>query len=872
MEKLGLNKIRELFQDFYESKGHYRRGSFPLIPQNDKSLLIINSGMAPLKPYFAGLEEPPSRRMTTVQKCIRTADIENVGITSRHGTFFEMLGSFSFGDYFKKESITWGWEFLTEVLHMDEDKLWVTVYQDDDEAYNIWKDDIGFSEERIVRLGKDDNFWEIGAGPCGPCSEIYFDRGEEHGCGRPDCKPGCECDRYVEFWNHVFTQFNNDGNGNYTELAQKNIDTGMGLERLACIMQDVESIFDVDTIRQVLDEVVKTTGCKYYDGEKESDVSLRIITDHIRSATFMISDKIMPGNEGRGYVLRRLIRRAVRHGRKLGAGSGFLSGLVDPVVDVSAGAYPELEEQRVFIKKIVAAEENQFDQTLDQGMDRIGEYIKEMKANSSDTLAGEKAFLLHDTYGFPIDITEEILADEGYKVDREGFEKAMAEQKQRGKSDAAKRDFAWKDSQISHLFEGRSWFTGYEKSHEEATIEALVRDEKQTDKIEEGQEGLLILDKTPFYAESGGQAADRGIIENDDFTAEVLDVQKVQNMFVHTIKVKNGVCSEGSAVNCAVDEIVRNNSRRNHTATHLLHKALREVLGDHVAQAGSLVDSTQLRFDFSHYEAMSDDQLKEAERIVNEKIYQFLPVDTREMSKAEADAEGATALFTEKYGDRVRVVSIGDFSKELCGGMHVANTGQIGAFKIISESGIASGIRRIEAITGKGILDRLNSMEAIISDAGKLLKVSRDGIPDRISKMISENKEAKKELEAFRKESMGSEADKLIEEAKDVNGVSFIAHKFEDISIDGLRTISDDIKAGHKNVAMLFAAENGGKVTLLMSLTDDLVEKGYHAGKMIKEVARAAGGGGGGKADMAQAGARDAARLPEAFKAAENLL
>jgi len=872
MEKLGLNKLRELFQNFYESKGHYKRGSFPLVPENDKSLLIINSGMAPLKPYFAGLEKPPAKRMTTCQKCIRTADIENVGITSRHGTFFEMLGSFSFGDYFKKESISWGWEFITEVLHMPTDQIWVSVYEEDDEAYDIWKNHIGFTEERIVRLGKDDNFWEIGAGPCGPCSEIYYDRGEEFGCDCTDCKPGCECDRFVEFWNHVFTQYNNDGNGNYSDLAQKNIDTGMGLERLACIMQGVDSIFDVDTIATVLMAVERVSGIEYKKGKGPNDISIRIITDHIRSATFMISDQIMPGNEGRGYVLRRLIRRAARHGRKLGIKKPFLAGLVNAVVDTSAGAYTELEEQRIFIGKIVAAEEEQFVQTLDQGMEIIGEYIEAMKKNNNDTLSGDKAFKLHDTYGFPIDITEEILSDEGFKIDRKGFEDAMAEQKNMGKNDAAKTDFAWEDSAIKYIFEGETIFTGYEKIVDTCKIQALFWDKKPLEKIKNGEVGQIILDKTPFYAESGGQAADYGMMYNDDFAAEILDVQKLQKVFVHKVKIRKGECLQGKEVKCIVDEIQRNNSSRNHTATHLLHKALKEVLGNHVAQAGSSVDYLNLRFDFNHYEGMSDQQLKEVEKIVNDKIYHFLPVSVKEMSKKEAVADGAVGLFSDKYGDIVRVVSISEYSKELCGGLHVDNTGQIGAFKIISESGIASGVRRIEAITGMGIVNKLNESDLLISSICSKLKAKPNQMLDKIDDLSKENKDQKLELDEFKKKSMGTISTKMMEEAQEINGIKLITRIFTGSNIADLRKISDEIKDKYKNVAMVFANHNGDKVTFLVSLTDDVVESGHHAGKMIKEIVAVAGGGGGGKADMAQAGAKDSSKIKEAFKVAEKLL
>ena len=873
MKKLGLNEIREKFLDFYSSKEHFRRGSFPLIPQNDKSLLIINPGMAPLKPYFAGLETPPAPRMVTCQKCIRTADIENVGITSRHGTFFEMLGSFSFGDYFKEESITWGWEFLTEVMNMPEDKLWVTVYQDDDEAYNIWKNKIGFPEEKIVRLGKEDNFWEIGTGPCGPCSEIYFDRGEKYGCDNPDCKPGCDCDRYIEFWNHVFTQFSKQEDGTYEDLAHPNIDTGMGLERIACIMQGVDSIFDVDTIRFVLDEVCKVAGVKYHDGEKPEDVSIRIITDHIRSATFMIGDTIMPSNEGRGYVLRRLIRRAVRHGKKLGIKGAFLSELVDKVVETSGGAYPELVDQKILIKKIIAQEEERFSKTLSQGLNIIDEYIEAMEKEGTDVLSGKRAFKLHDTYGFPFEITEEIIQEKGYKVDREDFDNFMAEQKNKGKIDAAKSDEAWKESEIDYLFNNNTTvFTGYENTEDTGVIKAMFKDQEELRIIEKGQTAMVILDKTPFYAKGGGQASDIGTIKGDGFEAKVLDVTKIKDVYAHKVKVVEGAITADETCHLKIDEIHRNNSARNHTCTHLLHQALRSVLGEHVHQAGSNVDDNVLRFDFSHYEGLSAEQLAEVQKIVNEKICEFLPVTCKQMAIKDAEESGAIGLFEDKYGDTVRVVSIGDYSKELCGGIHVANSGQIGAFKIVSESGIAAGVRRIEAVTGMALLNSLVSKEVVIAEAAATLKTKPELLNEKVSSMVAENKEMKKELDSLKQQSLNEESKLLINEAKEINGVRLITKAFKDVSINDLRGISDELKANNDNLALVFSTENGPKVTLLVSLTKDVVAKGYHAGNMIKEIAKAAGGGGGGKPDMAQAGAKDPAKIPEAFKVAESLL
>lgn len=872
MEKLGLNKIRELFLSFYESKGHYRRQSFPLIPEKDKSLLLINSGMAPLKPYFSGLETPPSKRMTTCQKCIRTGDIENVGHTSRHGTFFEMLGSFSFGDYFKEQSLTWGWEFITQVLKMPTDKLWATVYENDDQAYDIWKNIIGMPEERIVRLGKDDNFWEIGTGPCGPCSEIYFDRGEKYGCGDPDCKPGCDCDRYVEFWNHVFTQFSKDDEGNYTDLAHPNIDTGMGIERLACIMQGVDSIFDVDTIQYILKEVVRVSGVEYKDGEAETDVSIRIITDHLRSMTFMIGDGITPGNEGREYVLRRLIRRAARHGRILGIDGPFLSKLCGKVIDVSAGAYPELEKRRVMIQKVVTAEEDRFAATIDQGMKIINGYIDELKKGGNKVLDGRKAFKLHDTYGFPIDLTREILEESGYAVDTEGFESAMAEQKDRSHVEQDMEGAGWDEASIDFMTDEETVFTGYDTLVDHSIIKSILCDNKPVSSVKEGDSCVVVLDRTPFYAESGGQASDTGYIYNDNCKVEITDVKKMNKVFTHKATILSGELRTGDTVEAMPLAVARNRTSANHTATHMLQKALQEVLGDHVKQSGSSVTKDGLRFDFNHFQAMTADEIKRVEDTVNNKISHFIDVTTDVMSAEEAFETGAMALFGEKYGDTVRVVSIGDYSKELCGGTHVRNSGQIGAFKILSESGVASGVRRIEAVTGLGILEKYNEDEAIINDTAAAVKSKRDMLAEKSAALMDEVKALKKEIEELKKAEMNKGLGNLIDEAREINGRRLITKQFDDYNINDLRALSDTIKAENKNVAMVFAAVSGGKVTFLVSLTDDLVQDGLHAGKMIKEIAAAAGGGGGGKADMAQAGAKDPGRVQDAFDKAAELL
>ena len=872
MEKIGLNELREMFLSFYQSKEHYRRQSFSLVPHNDKSLLLINSGMAPLKPYFTGMQTPPSKRMTTCQKCIRTGDIENVGHTSRHGTFFEMLGSFSFGDYFKHESLNWGWEFITEVLKMPVDRLWATVYEEDEQAYNIWKDEIGMPEERIVRLGKDDNFWQHGLGPCGPCSEIYFDRGDKYGCDNPDCKPGCDCDRYVEFWNHVFTQFDAAEDGTYSDLAHPNIDTGMGLERLACVMQGVESIFDIDTVRYILDGVVEASGVEYKDGELETDVSIRIITDHLRSMTFMIADSITPGNGGREYVLRRIIRRAARHGRMLGIEGTFLSELVDRVIETSGDAYPELKERRDMIKKVVAVEEATFAATLDQGMKFINEYIAEMKDSGSDVLDGDKAFKLHDTYGFPIDLTREIMEEAGYSVDQNGFEDAMEEQKKRSQGASDMKEAGCDNASAEAVIETETEFTGYETLAGEGKVLALIKDGQAVDSISEGDEAAVILDRTPFYATSGGQNADKGIMTGDGVSLIVNDVTKSAGVFSHVVTVETGSVKTGDTLSCSVETIRRNRTACNHTATHMLHAALRKVLGDHVKQAGSSVTAESLRFDFNHFQAVTAEEINEIERIVNEKIAEFIDVNTKVMPIAEAQEEGAMALFDEKYGDFVRIVSVGDYSVEFCGGTHISNSGQIGAFKIISESGVASGVRRIEAVTGQGILARYNDDEALINSTAGVLKSNRDNLTDKSASLMDEVKKLKKEIEELKKAEMSKGLDSLVDTAEVINGIKLVTKQFEDYSINDLRSLSDDIKASNKGVAMVFATVNGPKVTFLVSLTDDLVESGLHAGKMIKEVAAAAGGGGGGKADMAQAGAKDASKIPDAFAKAAELI
>lgn len=871
MEKLGLNEIRKLFRDFYVAKGHYASKSASLIPQDDKSLLIINSGMAPLKKYFAGAETPPSKRMTTCQKCIRTGDIDNVGITARHGTFFEMLGNFSFGDYFKKESLSWGLEFMTQCLKMPFDKIWATVYQDDDEAVEIWKS-LGMPEERIVRLGKEDNFWEIGLGPCGPCSELYFDRGPEYGCGKESCKPGCDCDRYLEFWNHVFTQFSKEEDGTYTPLEHPNIDTGMGLERMACIMQGVDSIFDIDTIRHILDGVVAKSGVEYKDGQAPSDISIRIITDHLRSITFMIADGIMPSNEGRGYVLRRLLRRAARHGRLLSIRGAFLAELSDKVIEVSGEAYPELVEKKDYIQKIISVEEDKFASTIDQGENIIAQYVEELKKDGKTVLDGEKAFKLYDTYGFPLELTEEILAENDMSADTQGFAEKMRHQKEQGRRCRKNTECeAWKENK-NLVDVPETQFTGYDTASDTARVLAIIDENGALQEASAEQNVRIFLDKTPFYPEGGGQVADNGIMSTEIGQGYIFSVEKNDGIIAHCCEMTEGVIRVGDEVRCSVDAVKRNCTARNHTATHLLQKALREIIGAHVQQAGSSVNENMLRFDFSHFEAVTKEQLEKIQDRVNEKINEFLPVTCEEMSMEDAKKSGAMALFGEKYKNTVRVVSAGQWSRELCGGIHVKNTGEIGAFKIISESGIASGVRRIEAVTGTGVLAESLKSDRILESAAEVLKANKSNLTERIIAAAEELKSLKKEIEEMKKAAMGGEADSLIAGALCINGINLITREFDGYNINDLRSLSDDIKASEKNTCMVFATKNGEKVTFLVSLTDDAVERGYNAGKMIKDIAAAAGGGGGGKADMAQAGAKDASKIKDAFEVAKNLL
>ncbi len=868
MEKLGLNEIRRMFRDFFVEKGHYPEKSASLIPKNDKSLLIINSGMAPLKPYFSGYETPPAKRMTTCQKCVRTGDIENVGKTARHGTFFEMLGNFSFGDYFKKESLTWGWEFITKYLKMHEDKLWATIYEDDEEAHDIWIS-LGMPEEKIVRLGKDDNFWEIGLGPCGPCSEIYYDRGEEYGCDDPECKPGCDCDRYIEFWNHVFTQFSKEEDGSYSDLEHPNIDTGMGLERIACIMQGVDSIFDVDTVKHILDAVADMSGKEYKGGTDKNDVSMRIITDHIRSTVFMVSDGILPSNEGRGYILRRLIRRAARHGKLLGIEDEvFLSKLADKVVEVSGEAYPELVEKQAYIKKIIAIEEEKFAKAIDQGLDILKDYVDEAKAQSLDTLSGEKAFKLYDTYGFPVEVTEEILAEEGLSVDMEGFADHMKKQKEMArKGRKSTEEEAWKDA-AEYADLPPTEFLGY-------SVYSLASSVQYVGDYDKDHQ-MIITECTPFYATSGGQNHDIGKISFNGESMDVVDVVKENGIFLHVIAAsdseKTAALKEGDEVELEIDSIVRNRSARNHSAAHLLDKSLRVVLGDHVMQAGSYLDDKYLRFDFTHYEAMTKEQIAEVERLVNEAVDKFLPITVKEMPIEEGKALGAIAAFDEKYGDMVRVVDMGGFSIEFCGGTHLDNTGKVGYFKIMSESGIASGVRRIEAVTGTNIAPYLHEKEHLVAEAAEVLKTGPKDIVSKASQVVNENKELEKEIKALKVQEISGQVDDIMKGAEDLSGVSFISKRFDGADIDQLRSLCDSIKGKTKETVMVFASVNDDKVIFIAAVTDDLIGSGYHAGNIVKEAAKVAGGGGGGKPGMAQAGGRFPEKIEEAFAVAGKMV
>lgn len=871
MQWTGLNELREKFLSFFESKGHLRLSSFPLIPKDDNSLLLINSGMAPMKKYFTGEITPPSKRVTTCQKCIRTPDIERVGITARHGTFFEMLGNFSFGDYFKHEVTQWAWEFCTKTLELPVDKLWVTIYQDDDEAFDIWTKEVGVSADRIVRLGKEDNFWEHGAGPCGPCSEIYFDRGEKYSCGSPTCGVGCECDRYVEFWNLVFTQFSNDGEEHYTPLDHPNIDTGMGLERLACIMQGVDNLFLVDTVQKIMQHICRVAGVQYGDNEK-SDISLRVITDHIRSTTFMIGDGVMPSNEGRGYVLRRLLRRAARHGRLLGIHESFLSEIANTVIDENKQAYPELDEKRAMIVKLIRLEEESFNRTIDQGMQLLTAFIDRAE---SRIFSGAEAFRLNDTYGFPIDLTKEILAERGMTVDEDEFKTLMLEQRARAR--AARKNAgedAWEGE--GNLLETipDTNFLGYETLTAEAKVLAIVKDGALTDHADAGDTIVIVLDQTPFYGEGGGQVGDLGQMESGNASLDITDTTKHQGkIFLHHAQVNAGQIAVGDTVSAQVNEASRTSTMRNHTGAHLLQAALREVLGDHVEQAGQMVNWNQLRFDFTHFSAMTTEEIRKVEHLVNKVILDAMSVESREMPLEEAKKMGAMALFGEKYGDVVRVVSVGEFSREFCGGTHVDNTSKLGLFKIISESSVAAGVRRIEAVTGGGVLQMLNQTMALIDHAALALKLNNtQELAAKAQSLNEELKEKDRRIAELNSKLAGMEIQGLFETAREVQGIKIISALLSGTGSEALRTMCDKARDLAPNVVAVIAGTSNGKATIAVACGKNAQEKGAHAGNIVRAVAKIAGGNGGGKADSAMAGAKDLTMLDEALAAVEGIV
>lgn len=863
-----------MFLEFFESKGHLAMKSFSLVPHNDKSLLLINSGMAPLKPYFTGQEIPPRRRVTTCQKCIRTGDIENVGKTARHGTFFEMLGNFSFGDYFKNEAIEWSWEFLTEVVGLDPDRLYPSIYEEDEEAFEIWNKKMGIPAERIFRFGKADNFWEHGSGPCGPCSEIYYDRGEKYGCGSPDCTVGCECDRYMEIWNNVFTQFDNDGHGHYSELEQKNIDTGMGLERLASVVQDVDSIFDVDTLKALRDHICRLADTEY-GKDAQADISIRVITDHTRSVTFMISDGIMPSNEGRGYVLRRLLRRACRHGRLLGIEGSFIPELAQTVIEGSKDGYPELEEKKDFILKVIAKEEDQFNKTIDQGLGILAEMTAKMEAEQTTTLSGADAFKLYDTYGFPIDLTKEILEEKGMQVDEEGFHASMEVQRKTARAARGETNYMGADVTVYESIDPSitSTFVGYENLAWKSPITVLTSDTEIVEALSDGQRGTVFAEETPFYATSGGQEADTGIIRTAEGEFKVEDTVKLLGGKIgHVGVVVKGMIKTGDQAELCVNAEKRALSARNHSATHLLQKALRTVLGTHVEQAGSSVNEDRLRFDFSHFSAMTAEELQKVEEIVNEQIVAGLPVKVENMSIEEARKTGAQALFGEKYGDVVRVVNMGDYSIEFCGGTHVKNTNEIMAFKILSESGVAAGVRRIEALTSKGLIRYYDNLEKKLNEAAKVLKATPDNLAEKIAHLTAENKALHSEVESLKSKLAQDAMGDVMDQVQEIKGVKLLAAEVDGVDMNGLRDLGDQLKEKLGEGVVVLASGNDGKVSLMVTATDAAMKQGAHAGNLVKAIAGLVGGGGGGRPNMAQAGGKNPAGIQEALKKAAEAL
>lgn len=874
MQKYGVNELRRMFLEFFESKGHLALPSFSLVPHNDNSLLLINSGMAPLKPYFTGQEIPPRRRVTTCQKCIRTGDIENIGKTARHGTFFEMLGNFSFGDYFKTEAIHWSWEFLTQVVGLDPERLYPSVYLDDDQAFEIWNKEIGVPAEKIFRFGKEDNFWEHGAGPCGPCSEIYYDRGEKYGCGKPDCTVGCECDRFIEVWNNVFTQFNNDGKGNYTELEQKNIDTGMGLERLAVVVQDVDSLFTVDTNKALLDAVCHLADTKYQTDDKK-DISLRIVTDHIKSCTFMISDGIMPSNEGRGYVLRRLLRRAARHGRILGIKGLFLADLSKIVINLSKDGYPELEEKQAMILKVLTEEEEKFNRTIDQGLAILAEMEEDMRSKNETVLSGENTFKLYDTYGFPVDLTKEILEEKSFSIDEEGFKECMNQQKQKARAARKTTNYMGADVTVYQSIDPEltTEFVGYDHLIHDSKITVLTTETEITEALTDGQAGTILVEETPFYATMGGQQGDKGLIVSANGQFQVEDTIKLQGGKVgHVGKMVKGMLQTGETVTLKVCQTTRQATGKNHSATHLLQKALRIVLGEHVEQAGSYVDADRLRFDFTHFSAMTPEEISQVEHIVNEEIRASLPVETQIMTLDEAKKTGAMALFGEKYGDTVRVVKMGDFSVELCGGTHVSNTSTISAFKILSESGIAAGVRRIEALTADGLMKHYQEAEKELHQAAAAAKTTPAELKKKVEAMLEEIKALQSENEKLKSKMAKDSLGDVMNQVQEVNGVKVLAAKVDGVDMNGLRNLGDQLKDKLEEGVILLASVQDGKVSLMATATDGAQKQGAHAGNLIKAVAGLVGGGGGGRPNMAQAGGKNPAGVEEALKKAVQVI
>ncbi|KNF09885.1 alanine--tRNA ligase AlaS [Gottschalkia purinilytica] len=875
MKKMSLHNIRKEFLDFFKEKEHLVEKSYPLVPKNDKSLLLVNAGMAPLKAYFLGTEEPPRRRMATCQKCVRTGDIDNVGKTARHGTFFEMLGNFSFGDYFKKEAINWAWEFMTERLEIPVERLWVSVYLDDDEAYEIWNKEIGVSEDRIVKLGKEDNFWELEVGPCGPCSEIYIDRGEKYGCDNKDCKPGCDCDRYVEVWNLVFSQYDKDEKGNYNLLTKPNIDTGMGLERITTIIQEADNIFEIDSMKSIINEIEKESG-KKYGSSKKDDMSFRVITDHIRAMTFLVGDGVIPSNEGRGYVLRRLIRRASRHGKLLGIKEDFLNRLSSKIIDSWGETYVELRERESQIKKVIKVEEDKFQETIEQGINILNEYVEIIKNEGKNILDGKRAFKLYDTYGFPIDLTKEILEEYDMNIDEDGFNSEMQKQRERARKAREEGDNqAWdtddiglEDNNLKTIFEGYKNFTSNSK-----VIGIVKSDKGIVDSLKEGENGIILLDKTPFYAESGGQVGDTGILKGENILIKVNDTKKGKGgKILHFVEVIKGEVYNEVELYAEIDENKRNDTARNHSVTHLLHQALKDVLGDHVSQAGSLVLPDRLRFDFTHFEGVSKDQLDQIEKIVNFKILEGLDVSIIETSLEDARAMGAQALFDEKYGDVVRVVKIGDYSKELCGGTHIGNSSQIGLFKIINETGIASGVRRIEAMTGKKAYDHIKGIEDQVEKIADLLKANKKDIINKVQSMNEEVKNLEKELDRLKSQLALSKVNDIIGDVKSINGINLVCKRIDGMDTNGLRQLGDTIKDKLESVLIVLASVKDDKVMLVSMATKDLIDKGIHAGNIIREVAKVTGGGGGGRPDMAQAGGKDPNKVDDALKIVPSLV